>query len=432
MKVLVIGGGGREHCLVWKIGQSSRVSSIYCAPGNAGISQIAECVDIRASDIEGIIKFAKDKSIDLTLVGPEVPLVEGIVDRFQGEGLRIFGPSKRAAMIEGSKVWAKELMRKYGIPTADYRIFSSPEEAKKYIEDRDDPVVVKVDGLAAGKGAIVAHNKDIALEAIDRIMVDRAFGRAGDRVVVEELLKGEEASVLAFTDGSSILPMIAAQDHKQVFAGDRGPNTGGMGAYAPAPLVTEELHYQIACDILLPIIKALASEGAPYKGVLYTGLMIKDGKAKVLEFNARFGDPETQVILPLLNNDLIDIIEAIEKERLEEIKLDWKDKKAICVVLASGGYPGDYVKGKVINGLDRFTDEVLIFHAGTAFKNRGGDSSLSKGGDIITAGGRVLDVVALGDSYQKAMERVYENVAKIDFEDVYYRKDIGAKALRYR
>jgi len=432
MKVLVIGGGGREHCLVWKIGQSSRVSNIYCAPGNAGISQIAECVDIRASDIEGIIKFAKDKSIGLTLVGPEVPLVEGIVDRFQGEGLRIFGPSKRAAMIEGSKVWAKELMRKYGIPTADYRIFSSPEKAKRYIEDRDDPAVVKVNGLAAGKGAIVANNKDIALEAIDRIMVDRVFGRAGDRIVIEELLKGEEASVLAFTDGSSILPMIAAQDHKQVFDGDRGPNTGGMGAYAPAPLVTEELHHQIACDILLPIIKALASEGAPYKGVLYTGLMIKDGKAEVLEFNARFGDPETQVILPLLNNDLIDIITAIEEERLEEIKLDWRDKKAICVVLASGGYPGGYVKGKVIRGLDRFTDEVLIFHAGTAFKNRGEDSSLGKGRDIITAGGRVLNVVALGDSHQKAMERVYENVAKIEFEDMYYRSDIGAKALRYR
>jgi len=422
MKVLVVGGGGREHALVWKLKQSLRVREIYCAPGNAGIARDAACVNIGAEDIPGLLAFARGKGIDLTVVGPEAPLNAGIVDRFNEAGLRIFGPSRAAAEIEGSKVVAKEIMAKYGIPTAGYAIFTDPGEAAAYIKEKGVPCVVKADGLAAGKGVIVAADERTALDAVRSIMVDRQFGEAGARLVVEECLVGEEVSVLAFTDGVNVAPMISSQDHKRVFDNDRGPNTGGMGAYVPVPLYTGETRRRTEAEILLPIVRALRSEGRSYRGVIYAGLMLTGEGPKALEFNARFGDPEAQPMLSLLETDLVEVIEAILEERLDRIEIKWKDGAAVCVVLASGGYPGSYQKGKAIRGLDRVPAGVVVFHAGTAEKD----------GEIVTAGGRVLGVTATGPDIPSAINLAYTAVERISFDGMHYRRDIGRRALERR
>jgi phosphoribosylamine--glycine ligase len=422
MKVLVVGGGGREHALVWKIAQSPRVSKIYCAPGNAGISKQATIVSIKANDLKGLLEFALKEKIDLTLVGPEEPLTKGIVDLFESRGLFIFGANRKAAEIEGSKSFAKEMMKKYHIPTASYEIFGDPKEAIKYVRKQGAPIVVKADGLAAGKGVIVCETVEEAIQSIDQIMGKKIFGEAGNRVVIEEYLVGEEASYIAFTDGKTILPMASSQDHKPVFDGDQGPNTGGMGAYSPAPVVTEEVHEKIIRKVLRPIIYGLAEEGRPYKGVLYAGLMIQDGHPKVLEFNARFGDPETQPVLMRMKGDIVPILEACMKGTLSQHRIEWDKQASVCVVLASKGYPGDYEKGKVISGLEEVSrmEGVFAFHAGTAFKNE----------QIITSGGRVLGVTGLGEDIPRAIERAYEAVRKISWEGVQYRKDIGHKALK--
>ena len=352
MKVLVVGGGGREHALIWKIAQSPKVTKIYAAPGNAGIAQLAECTPLKSDDIPGLLAFAKSKAIDLTLVGPEGPLSLGIVDEFTKAGLRVFGPSGKAAEIEASKQFSKDLMKKYHIPTAEYGVFTERAAAEAYVREKGAPIVVKADGLAAGKGVVVAETVEEAVKALDLIMGKKAFGAAGDRVVIEECLRGEEASFMAFSDGKTVVPMASSQDHKRVFDADKGPNTGGMGAYSPAPIVTKKLERKVMETIMVPTVRAMEKEGRLFKGVLYAGLMINDGEAKVLEFNARFGDPETQPIMARLETDLIDIIEAILAGSLSKIDIKWKPDSAVCVVMASGGYPGNYEKGKVIRGLE--------------------------------------------------------------------------------
>ncbi|RMG73382.1 MAG: phosphoribosylamine--glycine ligase [Nitrospirae bacterium] len=422
MKVLVVGGGGREHAIVWKLSQSKRVEKIYCAPGNAGISELAECVDIPLNDMEGLVNFAKYEWIDMTIVGPEDPLSKGIVDQFEKNGLKVMGPRKDAAEIEASKVYAKEFMKKYNIPTAEYRVFTSYLHAEEYVRMKGAPIVIKADGLAAGKGVIVAKTVDEAIDALKRIMKDRAFGSAGDRVVVEECLSGEEASYLVFTDGETILPMASSQDHKRVFDNDQGPNTGGMGAYSPAPVVTREVEEKILEKVMKPAIRGLKREGRKYKGVLYAGLMIKDGEPYVLEFNCRFGDPETQPLLTRLDTDLLEIALAISEEKLSSMVLEWKPEASVCVVAASGGYPGSYEKGKPIKGLDavKAMEKVVVFHAGTAFRD----------GEIVTSGGRVLGVTALGKDIKEARDRAYSAIEKIEFEGMHYRRDIAQKALK--
>jgi phosphoribosylamine--glycine ligase len=423
MKVLVVGGGGREHTLVWKLNQSPRVTKVYCAPGNAGIAREAEVVPIDVTDIKALVDFAIGEGISLTCVGPELPLTLGIVDAFEDAGLRIFGASKAAAEIEGSKVFTKDLLAKYNIPSGTYQVFDDADAARKYLKEIGAPIVVKADGLAAGKGAIVCQTLEEAEEAVRLCMEERAFGDAGDRIVIEEFLVGEEASFLAFSDGKTVLPMATSQDHKPIFDGDKGPNTGGMGAYSPAPVVTPELFDQAMNEIMIPTVQAMASEGRPYKGVLYAGLMIKDGKARVLEFNARFGDPEAQPLFMRLDGDLVDIMEAVIDERLDEVTLDWQDDATICVVIASGGYPGDYEKGKVITGIaeaDALHD-VKVFHAGTAEKD----------GKIVTSGGRVLGVTARGKDIPQAIERAYEACVLIKWDGAQYRTDIGAKAMKF-
>ena len=421
MRILVVGGGGREHTLVWKIAQSTEVGRLYAAPGNPGMAQLAECVDIGADDTDKLLAFAIRERIDLTVVGPEVPLALGIVDRFEERGLKIFGPSGKAAELESSKGFSKDLMAKYGIPTARYGRFTSSEEAVRYVREQGAPIVVKADGLAAGKGVLICRTQAEALEAVRTIMEDQAFGAAGQEVVVEEFLEGEEASILALTDGETILPLVASQDHKAIFDGDGGPNTGGMGAYAPAPVVTEAVLERVMEQVLRPAVDGMAKEGRLYKGVLYAGLMIKDEKLKVVEFNCRFGDPESQVVLPLLKTDLVALMMAVAEGRLGEMKLEESDDAAVCVVMASGGYPGSYEKGKRITGLEaaRDMDDVVVFHAGTAVRD----------GAIVTDGGRVLGVTAVGADIGCAIDRAYEAVGKIHFEGAYYRKDIGAKAL---
>jgi phosphoribosylamine--glycine ligase len=423
MKVLVIGSGGREHALVWKLNQSPRVAKIYCAPGNAGISKLAECVAISATDVKGLARFARKQKIDLTVVGPESSLTLGVVDVFTRQGLRIFGPSKKAAILEGSKVFTKKFMQDHDIPTAGFSVFRKRERAIAYVESIGAPVVIKADGLAAGKGVIVAGTVQEAVDAIDLIMKDRMFGDAGNRVVVEEFMTGEEASFLAFTDGKTVLPLPTSQDHKPIFDDDKGPNTGGMGAYSPAPVVTPALEKQIMDRIMIPTVRGMAKEGRPYKGILYAGLMIKDGKAKVVEFNCRFGDPEAQPLLMRLRSDLVDIIEAVLDERLQEIKLDIDPRPTVCVVMASGGYPGSYDKGKAITGLAKAAKQeaVVVFHAGTALQNR----------KVVTAGGRVLGVTAIGNDLDEAISKAYETVAMIQWTGSFYRKDIGAKAARH-
>ncbi len=422
MKVLVVGGGGREHALVWKLSQSPRVEALYCAPGNPGIKQLAECVDTAASDLEGLLGFARKKDIDLTVVGPEQPLVDGIVDAFEAQGLRIFGPSRRAAELEGSKAFAKYLLDKYKIPTADCIVFEEFEPARAYLDEVDYPTVIKADGLAAGKGTFICHTEDEAVSALQKIMVEKIFGAAGSKVVVEEFMSGEEASILALTDGERLTYLPSAQDHKAIFDNDEGPNTGGMGAYAPAPVIDQEMFERVKKEIFEPTVKAMALEKRPYRGVLYGGLMITKDGPKVVEFNCRFGDPETQAVLPLVKGDLLEWMYAIaDGQRIEgDIELHG-GRWALCVVVASGGYPGKYEKGKEIFGLDRsLGEDILVFHAGT----REGPN-----GKILTDGGRVLGVTAVADSFHKVRERAYWAVGKITFDKAYYRKDIGAKAL---
>jgi len=423
MKVLVIGGGGREHALVWKIAQSPGVKKVFCAPGNAGIAQQAECLSIAAEDVKSLTSWAERERIDLTVVGPEAPLTTGIVDAFEARGLRIFGPSQRAAEIEGSKAFAKNLMKKYGVPSGEYQTVADYDAAVKYVKKRGTPIVIKADGLAAGKGVIPCHTLKDALQALDLIMVQKAFGAAGSRVVVEEFLEGEEASFLAFTDGQTVVPLPTSQDHKPIFDHDQGPNTGGMGAYSPAPVVDEKVHHEVMQTIMIPTVRGMAEEGRKYRGVLYAGLMIQDGKAKVLEFNARFGDPETQPLLMRMQSDLLPVLEASIDGRLSGLNLEWEERATVCVVMASGGYPGSYEKGKVISGLEEAAKvpQTFVFHAGTAFQE----------GKIVTNGGRVLGVTALGKGIREAIERAYEAAARISWEGAYYRKDIGRKALRW-
>jgi phosphoribosylamine--glycine ligase len=421
MKVLVVGGGGREHALVWKIAKSPKVSKVYCAPGNAGISEQATIVSIKANDLNSLLEFALKEKIDLTVVGPEDPLTQGIVDLFESKGLFIFGANKKAAEIEGSKAFAKEMMKKYHIPTAFYEIFDNPKEAVKYIREQGAPIVVKADGLAAGKGVIICKTVEEATQSVEKIMVEKIFGEAGNQVVIEEYLVGEEASYIAFTDGKTILPMASSQDHKPIFDGDQGPNTGGMGAYSPAPVVTEEVHERIIEKILGPIIYGMGEEGRTYKGVLYAGLMIHEGHPKVLEFNARFGDPETQPVLMRMKGDVVPILEACMKGTLSQHRIEWDNRPSVCVVMASRGYPGDYEKGKVIRGLKEISkmEGAFVFHAGTTLKDD----------QVITNGGRVLGVTALGEDIPRAIERTYQAVNKISWDGVHYRRDIGQKAL---
>jgi phosphoribosylamine---glycine ligase len=421
MKVLVVGSGGREHALVWKISQSPKVTAIYAAPGNAGIALLAECAAIKADDIPGLLVFAKSKAVDLTIVGPEGPLSMGIVDEFEKAGLRAFGPSGKAAEIEASKRFSKDLMKKYNIPTAAYGVFTNKAAAEAYVCEKGAPIVVKADGLAAGKGVVVAETIDEALKALDLIMANKAFGTAGDRVVIEECLKGEEASFMAFSDGRTVVPMASSQDHKRVFDADKGPNTGGMGAYSPAPVVTKRLERKVMDTIMIPTVRAMEKEGRLFKGVLYAGLMINDGEAKVLEFNARFGDPETQPIMARLDTDLIEIIEAILDGSLVKIDIKWKPDSAVCVVMASGGYPGNYEKGRIISGLENAAKQsgVVVFHAATALKN----------GVVVSDGGRVLGVTGLGPVIAAAIDNAYAGVREISFEGMHYRRDIGARAL---
>lgn len=421
MKILVVGGGGREHALVWKIAQSPLVKKIYCAPGNPGIANLADCVHIPADDIEVLLDFAQAEKIDLTVVGPEVPLTMGIVDRFQAVGLEIFGPNQSAARIEGSKSFSKDLMKKYAIPTADYATFSDHDAAVAYIKAQGAPIVVKADGLAAGKGVIVAMSEEQAIAAVGDIMLDKVFGTAGASVVIEEFMDGEEASFFAFTDGQNILPLASSQDHKRAFDDDEGPNTGGMGAYSPAPVVTAELHDEIVETIVKPTIAGMASDGCPYSGILYVGLMIKNGKPRVVEYNARFGDPEAQPLLMRMKSDIVPVLQACARGNLDHDHIEWHDKAAVCVVMASGGYPAAYDKGFEITGLDDVLamDEVYVFHAGTSFQD----------GKIVNTGGRVLGVTGLGRTVAEAIECAYGAVDRIDWNGVHFRKDIGKKAL---
>lgn len=424
MRVLLVGGGGREHSLAWKLSQSPLLTKLYCAPGNPGIEEVAECVSIGVEEVERLYRFAIEQRIDYTVVGPEAPLVEGIVDRFSQAGLRVFGPNKRSAELEGSKVFAKFLLKKYEIPTARFEVFSSYDDARSWVSRVELPTVVKADGLAGGKGSMVCHSRRRALDALDICMREKRFGTAGERVIVEQFLSGEEASILALTDGETILILPSSQDHKAVYDGDEGPNTGGMGAYSPAPVITEELERSIEKNILIATIHAMRKEGRPFKGVLYAGIILTDDGPMVLEFNVRFGDPEAQPILMRLKSDLLPVLIAVTEGKLDQAgDLEWDPRPAVCVVMASAGYPGSYEKGREITGLDEVAkmENVVVFHAGTA----------RKGGRILTAGGRVLGVTALGDDIQKAIELAYEAVSKIHFEGAHYRTDIGAKALKY-
>ena len=418
VNILVIGSGGREHALFWKLSESPQADRIYAIPGNPGMG---EMIDIPVTDNAAILHFAREKEIGLVVVGPEVPLMNGLVDELEAAGIPAFGPRANAAEIEGSKSFAKDLMKKYGIPTARYEVFTEAEPARAYIRREGAPIVVKADGLAAGKGVIVAMTEQEALDAVDAIMEDNSFGDAGARVVIEEFMEGEEASLLAFTDGKVIRPMISAQDHKRAFDGDKGPNTGGMGTYAPAPVMTPAMTERAVEEILKPTIAAMEKEGRTYRGCLYLGLMITDDGPKVVEFNARFGDPETQVVLPLLDGDLAQIMLACTGGTLADVPIHWKDGAAVCVVLAAGGYPGSYEKGHEISGIeDAAKLGALVFHAGTA----------AQGDRIVTNGGRVLGVVGRGTDIASAVQAAYASVGQISFKDAYYRKDIAHRALR--
>jgi len=421
MRVLVVGAGAREHVLVDKISQNTSISVIYAAPGNAGISELAQCVDIAAEDIEGLADFATKKAIDLTVVGPEAPLVDGIVDLFYTRGIRVFGPDKQAARLEGSKSFAKKLMLDYGIPTAKGMAFSDHESTIEHIRDTVVPFVVKADGLAAGKGVTVCFDKETAKGVIQECFVDEKFGEAGKTVIIEEYLEGQEVTVMAFTDGETVLPMLPAQDHKPVFDQDKGPNTGGMGAYSPVPAISGDLYKEIVDRFLKPTVDALRTEGVIYRGILYAGLILTKEGPKILEFNCRFGDPEAQVVLPLLKTDLMELILATTEGNLKDYKLKWQNRVAVSVVLASKGYPGAYKKGHEIKGLDAAGNlpDIKVYHAGTAKK----DSR------TVTSGGRVLNVVGFGDDHLSARFVAYEGIKQIEFEGMHYRTDIAEKAI---
>ncbi|MBQ2753999.1 MAG: phosphoribosylamine--glycine ligase [Clostridia bacterium] len=418
MKILVVGGGGREHAIIHKISQNKNVEKIYCAPGNGGIAQLAECVDIKATDIDGIVAFAKANQIDMTVVAPDDPLVLGMVDKLNENGLNAFGPVAKAAIIEGSKVFSKNLMKKYNIPTAAYETFDNSKDAIEYLKTQKMPIVVKADGLALGKGVIIAENYDDAVKAVHEIMDDKAFGNAGNKVVIEEFLVGQEVSVLAFTDGKTLVPMVSAQDHKRVFDNDKGLNTGGMGAFSPSRIYTEEVNKYCYDNIFIPTMNAMKSEDRTFKGVLYFGLIVTEDGVKVIEYNCRFGDPETQAVLPRLKTDLVDIFQAVIDEKLDTINIEWYDNAVACVVMASGGYPQKYQSGYEISGIaDAESDIVTVYHAGTKLSD----------GKIVTAGGRVLGVSASGNNLDDAIKNSYEAVKKISFKDMHYRKDIGVK-----
>lgn len=416
--ILVIGGGGREHAVIKKLKQSPRAGQIYCAPGNGGISQDAKCVDIKATDINGVVAFAKEHNIGLAVVTPDDPLVLGMADALNDAGIRAFGPSKAAAAIEGSKVFSKGLMKKYGIPTADYNVFDDPRKALEFIKEQNKyPAVIKADGLALGKGVIIAQNYEEAQNAVRKIMEDKVFGASGNKVVIEEFLTGPEVSVLAFTDGKTLKPMVSSKDHKRAYDGNKGPNTGGMGTISPNPYYTDKIADECMKTIFMPTIEAMNKEGRPFKGCLYFGLMITPDGPKVIEYNCRFGDPETQVVLPRLKSDLVEIMEAVIDSRLDSIDIEWDSNAAACVVAASGGYPVKYETGKKITGIDEAEklDDITILHAGTKVID----------GEFYTAGGRVLGVTATGKTLQDALDKAYGAVAKIHFDGIHFRKDIG-------
>ena len=420
MKVLVVGSGGREHTIVWKLYQSERIEKIYAAPGNDGMVDLAERVDIEDDNIDALADWVEKNDIDLTVVGPERPLVEGIVDEFEARGLRVFGPNQEASMIEGSKVFAKDILHKYDITTAEFEVFTDPDKALKYLDKVDYPTVIKAEGLAAGKGVKIVTNKEEGKKAVNKIMEDRVFGDAGERIVIEDFLEGKEVSFLTLTDGQHVIPLAPSQDHKAVFDGGEGPNTGGMGAYSPTPFVSEELEEQIYNEILKPSVEAFQKEGIKYKGILYAGLILTDMGPKVLEFNARLGDPEAQVILPRLNNDLVDLMDKVIDEDLENVELDWDDRAAVCVVSASGGYPVAYDTGYEIKGLEEVKkyDNLFVFHSGTRFED----------GRYVTDGGRVLGLTVLGEDLYDAINQVYDYLDEVYFKDMHFRTDIGEEA----
>lgn len=421
MKVLVVGGGGREHALIRKIKESDRVDSIACCPGNGGISYDAECYDVSATDIDGVVKLAKDIQADFVVVAPDDPLVTGMVDALNEAGFATFGPTADAAIIEGSKVFSKNLMLKYNIPTAEYRVFDNADDVIAYLKEKNEfPAVIKADGLALGKGVIIPESLEEAVAGVKEIMEDKIFGESGNHVVVEEFLTGPEVSVLAFTDGKCVKPMVSSMDHKRALDGDKGLNTGGMGTVSPNPYYTEEVAEECMEKIFIPTIQAMNEEGRTFKGCLYFGLMITPKGPKVIEYNCRFGDPETQVVLPRLKTDIMDIFEAINKQTLSDLDIEWADEASACVIMASGGYPKSYPKGIEITGLtDGQLDGVTVYHAGTAVKD----------GKLVTSGGRVLGVTALGNTLEEALEKSYDAVNKIHFENAHYRKDIGQRAL---
>jgi phosphoribosylamine--glycine ligase len=426
MQILIVGGGGREHALAWKIAQSPLADRLFCAPGNAGIARLAECVPLNAMDLDGLVAFARQQQIDLTVVGPEAPLAAGLVDRFEAQGLRIFGPSADPARIEGSKVFAKKLMQAAQIPTADFWVCDTLDKAKTQVRNyyRTHPpetrLVIKADGLAAGKGVVVAANETEALAAVEQIMGARVFGASGDQVVIEECLTGEEASIMAITDGETVVPLVPSQDHKRIFDNDRGPNTGGMGAYAPVPILPPDIALQVVEQILHPAILAIRELGIPYRGVLYAGIMATADGPKTIEFNCRFGDPETQAALPLLETDLLELMLGVTDCCLEDVPVRWRQGAAVCVVAASGGYPGAFETGKVISGLDEAAgSDCLVFHAGTRAQD----------GQVLTDGGRVLSVTGLGATLAEAAERAYSGIDRIHFEGMHFRRDIAARAL---
>lgn len=424
LKILVVGSGGREHALVWKLAQSSRARQIFCAPGNGGTGQAASNVPIAANDVAGLLDFARERNIDLTIVGPEAPLVDGVVDRFRSAGLTIAGPTAAAARLEGSKVYAKQFMESHEIPTAAFAVFSEPDEAEKaFRADRFSfPVVVKADGLAAGKGVFICEDLLQAESALTEIMRKKRFGESGNRIVAEEFLTGEEASFMVFTDGETVIPMVGSQDHKQIYEGDQGPNTGGMGAFSADSLLSETLQQQILAQIIKPAVQGMSVKGAPYSGILYAGLMITDQGPRVLEFNARFGDPETQVILPRLESDLVDILESVARQKLREIEVHWDSAATVCVVLAAEGYPGSYDRGMEISGIESAEENpgTMVFHAGTRVR----------GNRVVSDGGRVLGVTTKAATLETSISRCYQAIEKIHFDQMYFRKDIGKKGLK--
>lgn len=432
MKVLIVGGGGREHAIAWKLSQSPKVDKIFCAPGNAGIANVAECVAVKAEDIDGICKFAKESQIDLAVIGPEVPLAMGIVDELEKAGVKTFGPNKKCAQLEASKAFTKAFLDRHNIPTAGYKEFTDKEEILKSVGIYGYPMVIKADGLAAGKGVVIAETEEEAVKAIEEMMGEKVFGAAGDKIVVEEYLTGIEASMLCFVDEHTIIPMESAQDYKRIFDGDKGPNTGGMGTYSPSLVFNKELEERIRTEILNPTLEGFQKDGLDFKGVLFIGLMIGEDGPKVIEFNNRFGDPETQSVLLRLETDLFDIFNAVVDNKMADVNIKWSSKKAVCVVLASGGYPGPYEKGRTIHGLNRVDPDVIVFHAGTKLEERTvhmGDNGCGiiteKETVVVTDGGRVLGVSVLGDTHEEARAKAFDNVKRISFDGMQYRNDIG-------